>query len=57
MKSFIDITEIVTLLGLTFSFALLVEWLTLQGFFYAMSVGLKPAIGAGRQYSPSNSKH
>ncbi len=44
MREVIEMTEIVALMGLMFSFALLVEWAALQAFFKAMSAGLKPAV-------------
>jgi hypothetical protein len=44
MKEVLETAEIVALMGLMFSFALLVEWAALQAFFKAMSAGLRPAV-------------
>lgn len=44
MRSIIEIAELAGLLGLTFSFAVIVEWALLRGIFKTIAAGLEPAV-------------
>jgi hypothetical protein len=57
MKSLIEIAEITVLMGLMFSFALLVEWGALQLFFSAISAGLRPAVVPAREFAERRTQH
>ena len=50
MKNLLESVEITALMGLTFSFALLVEWAALQAFFKALTAGLRPAGNSAREF-------
>lgn len=51
MKSLVDTIQIVMVMGLMFSFALLVGWAAMRGFFWAISIGLKPAVSPARDFA------
>ena len=50
MKEVLETAEIAALMGLMFSFALLVEWAALQAFFKAINAGLRPAVNTSREF-------
>ena len=49
MQSIFEIAELAGLMGLTFSLAVLVEWVLLQGIFRAIAAGLQPAVSPVRE--------
>jgi hypothetical protein len=57
MKDVLETAEIVTLMSLTFSFALLIEWAALQIFFRAINAGLRPAVNTTREFEPRKAQH
>jgi hypothetical protein len=57
MKIVLELAEIVVLMGLTFSFALLIEWAALQVFFSAITAGLRPAVIPAREFAARKPQH
>lgn len=57
MKDALEAVEVAALMGATFSFALLVGWAALQGFFKVLNAGLTPAVVASPAIEASRTRH